>query len=106
VRGRHHEVLVGSQHRQPVANAKLRQYGIDRADLQASPPTPISEFRRIDVILAVRRQKRQCREPLDDVFARPRTGEALQQFLQNEAGRDEQPTLGTDVIPNSLIVRS
>lgn len=68
-----------------MTNAKLRQYGLDRADLQASPPTPISEFRRIDVILAVWRQKRQCREPLDDVFACARSGEPLQQLTDGNA---------------------
>lgn len=67
-----------------MANAELRQDGIDRANLQTGPTTAISQFRGSDMILPVRRQQRQRREPIDDVFPRSRTGEALQQFLQDQ----------------------
>ena len=78
------EIVVGRQERKLVADAELREHGVDRADLQTGPATAISQFRGIDVILPVRRQKRQGCEPVDDVFTRPRARESLQQFLQNQ----------------------
>ena len=69
-----------------MANAHLRQNGIDRANLQTGATTAIAQFRRGDVILPVGREKRQGCEPIDDVLARPRAGKSLQQFLQDETG--------------------
>ena len=88
-----YEIVVGRQERKLVADAELREHGVDRADLQAGPATTISQVRGIDVILPVRGQKRQGGEPVDDVFARPRAGESLQQFLQNQPrGQDSVAT--------------
>ena len=81
-----YEIVVGRQQGKLMANAELRQNGIDRAKLQTGATTAISEFRRIDVILAVGRQKWQDCESVDDVFARPRAGKSLQQFLQDQPG--------------------
>ena len=78
------EVVIGGEQRQLVTNAQLRKHGVDRADLQAGATTAISQLRGIDVILPVWGQKRQGREPINDVFACPRAGESLQQFLQDE----------------------
>ena len=78
------EVVIGRQQRQLVTNAELRNQGVNRANLQARATTAISQFRGIDVILSVRGQKRQRHEPVNDIFTRPRTGESLQQFLQDQ----------------------
>ena len=86
------EVVIGGEHRQLVTNAELRKHGVNRADLQSCATTTISQLRGIDVILPVRRQKRQGRESIDDVFARPRTGESLQQFLQDQSSGDDGAT--------------
>ena len=67
-----------------MANAELCKNSIDRANLQTGPTTSIAQFRGIDVILPVRRQKRQGPEPVDDVFTRARSDESLQEFLQNQ----------------------
>ena len=66
-----------------MTNAKLREDGVNRADLHAGATTAISQFRCIDVILAIWRQKRQRRESLDDLSTRSRTGESLEQLLQD-----------------------
>ena len=79
------EVVIGGEHRQLMTNAQLREHSVNRANLQSSATTTISQFRGIDVILPVRGQKRQGREPLNDVFACPRAGESLQQFLQDQS---------------------
>ena len=74
-----------------MANAELREYGVYRANLQTCPPTAISQLRGLDVILPVGGQKRQRCEPGDDVFARSRARESLQQFLQDQP-RDQNGT--------------
>ena len=85
MRRRQNEVVIGRQHDQLMTNAKLREHGVNSADLQAGATTAISQFRGFDVILPVWRQKRQGRETLNNVLARPRAGESLQQFLQNQS---------------------
>jgi hypothetical protein len=81
-----HEIVVGRQQGERMADTELRQNGVDGTYLQTGPATAVSQFRRIDVILPVRGQERQGCEPVDNVFARARTGKSLQQFLQNESG--------------------
>ena len=79
------EVVIGSEHRQLMTDAELREHRVNRTNLQASATAAISQLRSTDMILPVRGQKRQGREPIDDVFARPWAGESLQQFLQNQS---------------------
>ena len=63
------EVVVGGEHRQLMTNAELREHSVNRTYLQPGATTMVSQFRGIDVIPPVRRQKRQGREPVNDVFA-------------------------------------
>src|SRR5258706_12949097 len=77
------EIVVSGQQRKLVTNTQLRNDGVDRANLEAGATTAIAQVRGIDVILSGWRQKRQGREPVNDVFARPGAGESLQQFLQD-----------------------
>ena len=90
VLGNVREILVGGQHREVVADAKLRQKSIDRSDLHALSATVVPQLRRLDVIVAIRHDERQRGKGLDDL--RPVLGpdEALQELLQNEAGRQKR----------------
>ena len=83
------KVVVGAEHDQFVAKTQLGQERIDRSDLDPATTAEIAQFRRLYVIVSIRRQQRQHREPLQNGFAIPRAGETLQQFLQNQAGDDD-----------------
>lgn len=78
------EIVVGCQQHQVVTNAELRDYRVDRADLQAGAPATIAQFRSVDVIQPVRSQERQRRKTVNNVLSRPRAGKPLQQFLQDQ----------------------
>jgi hypothetical protein len=78
------EIVVGCQQHQVVTNAQLRDYRVDRADLQAGAAATIAQVRSVDVIQPVRSQERQRRKTVDDVLSRLRTGKSLQQFLQDQ----------------------
>lgn len=69
-----------------MPDAKLRDYSIDGADLDAGAAAAIAQCSSIDMILAVRLQEGQHVEPVDDVLGGPRTGKSLQQFLEDKAG--------------------
>ena len=81
------EILVGGQHREVVAHAQLRQKRVDRPDLHALSAAVISQFRRMDVIVAIRDDERQRRKALDELGPAFGSGEALQKFLQDKARR-------------------
>jgi hypothetical protein len=78
-----HKVAVGRQQLQLVTHAELRNDGVNGADLQPGATASIAQVCGVDVILPVRRQKRQGGESVNDVFARTRAGKSLQQFLQD-----------------------
>ncbi len=67
-----------------MANAKLRDHGVYRADLQAGTAASIAQLRSVDVILPVRSQERQRRKAVNDVFSCLGARKSLQQFLQDE----------------------
>gem|GEM_PF-4254948 len=87
VRGGSDKVVVGRQQRQSVTDAELREQSVDGADLHTGATAAITQFRGVNMILPVRGEERQGREPVDDVFTRTRTCEPLQQFLQNQSRR-------------------
>jgi hypothetical protein len=80
------EVVVRRQQLQVVADAKLREQRVDRADLNASASALITQVSCADVVFAIRDDKRQRSKPLDDVSVRAGPVEALQKLLQNEPG--------------------
>jgi hypothetical protein len=80
------KVSVGRQHREVVADTKLRQKRIDRAGLNAAPSTFVFQFGRLHMVAPVGHQQRQRGEPIEDLRSVPRSGEALQNLLRNEAG--------------------
>lgn len=83
------KVFVGREHREVVAKAELRQQRIDRADLNAASSAFVSLIGRVHMVAPIGNQQRQSGEPFEDLPAIPRSGEALQELLQNEPGRHE-----------------
>lgn len=53
MRGRHREIVVGSQQRQIVPDAQLRDDAINGSDLHAGAPTGVAQLGGVDVILPV-----------------------------------------------------
>ena len=72
-----------------MADAKLGEQRIDGADLHPGAPATVAQVRGFNVILPVRRQKREGGKALDDVLARSRAAESLEQLLQDEARDDD-----------------
>lgn len=84
MRSRPDEIVVGREQRQFMADAKLREKGVDRAELHPHAPTTVAQVRGVNVVLPVRNEERQGREPLDDVSPCARASEPLQEFLQDQ----------------------
>ncbi len=82
------KVLVGRQHRQIVPNAKLRQQGVDRSDLDTAAATFVAQLRGVDMVAPIRNQQRQGGKSIHNSLAIPRSGKALQKLLQHQAGRE------------------
>jgi len=80
------EIMVGRQQLQLVANAELGEQCVNRADLNAGTPTPITQVRCTDMVVAIRNHERQRCEPCNDVSVSAGPGKALQEFLQHEPG--------------------
>lgn len=78
MRRRQPEIVVSGQQRKVVPNAKLREHGVNRTDLDTCTTATIPQFRGLYMILAIRRQNRQRREPVNDLVAHSRPGETLQ----------------------------
>ncbi|MDZ4327933.1 MAG: hypothetical protein U1A73_23355 [Pseudomonas sp.] len=83
------EVVVGAQQRQIVSNAKLSEQRVDCANLNTRSTAGIAKIGGCNMVVAIRLQQRKRREVLDDLVARLRPGESLQQFLQNQPGDDD-----------------
>lgn len=84
------EIPICTEHREVVPQAELCQESVDRTDLHAMPPAGRAQIRRGDVVVPVRHEQRQRREPLEDRVARLRSLEPLQDLLQNQAGRADR----------------
>jgi hypothetical protein len=63
---------------------------VDRPDLHALSAAVVPQLRRLNVIVAIRHDQRQRRKAIDDLGPTLRPGEALQEFLQDEAGRQKR----------------
>ena len=83
------KVFVGRQHHEVVAETKLCQQRIDGADLNAAASACVSQFGRVHMVAPVWNQQRQRIEPVEDLPAARRSGEALQKLLQSEPSGDE-----------------
>ena len=73
-----------------MADAKLREQRINGPDLHAGAAARIAQIGGGDVIVPIRREKGQRREAGQELCARPWAREALQQFLQDEAGGEDR----------------
>lgn len=80
------EIAVRRQHREIMAQAELRQERVDGADLRARPTTAIAQLGGLNMVPSVRRDKRQGREPIENLRSRLGSGESLQQLLQDQTG--------------------
>jgi hypothetical protein len=75
------EIPISRKQLQFVPKAELSEQGVDGADLNTRASTSIAKARGADVVFAIRHDERKCAEPVYDVFAGPRAGETLQEFL-------------------------
>ena len=71
-----------------MAYAKLREQSVDGADLSAGSATCVSNSCGANVIISVRLYERETGKMLNDLRLCLRPGEALKQFLQDQAGSD------------------
>lgn len=72
-----------------MPDAELRNQGIDGAELDTCPATGVSHTGRSHMVFPVRLNQCQRGEPLHDLIACLGTCEALKQFLQHQAGGDD-----------------
>ena len=83
------EIGVGRQHCQIVTYAQLREESVNCSDLHAASATAISQFGRVDVILAIRRYHWNGRKSFEDLIAGLRACKPLEKILKDEAGRQD-----------------
>ena len=82
------KVVVGAQKHQIVPQTELNQHCVDRSDLDTVPAAGVAYFCSFDVVLAIWLQKREGGESLNQLGSRLRSSEPLQQFLEDQAGRE------------------
>lgn len=90
------EVVIRGEHRQLVANAKVREERVDGTYLHTTAPAGVAQLGRVDMILPIGHQERDCGESLEDLLARLRAREALQQLLQHETSGNDGLTVGEE----------
>jgi len=74
-----------------VTDAELGEQSVDGSKLQTCSAAGIPETRCLNVIAPIGCYQRQCRESSNDLVARAGSGESLQQFLEDQAGRYDRP---------------
>jgi hypothetical protein len=83
------EVLVRGQQHKVVPSTELDQQRIDGSYLHTTATTGVADFRRFDVILTAWLKEGESKEAFHKLGARLRPREALQQFLDDEPGRED-----------------
>ncbi len=78
MRGRVKEVPIHAQQDQFVSNRELNQKCIDRPKLNTVSPAAVANFGSLNVVVAVRRDRWQRRETMQDRVALTRAPEPLQ----------------------------
>ena len=84
------EVRIRGEHRQLESNGESGEQCIDRSDLESASSASIPEIRGLDVVVAIRTQKGQGAESVDDRVACAGAVESLEELLRYEAGRKDQ----------------
>lgn len=82
------KILVRRQQNQFMPATELDEQGIHGSDLDATTATGVANLGRFDMVLPVWLQERERGESFDNLDARLRPRETLQQFLENEPGRE------------------
>ncbi|CAG1003919.1 hypothetical protein BURK2_03251 [Burkholderiales bacterium] len=72
-----------------MTNTELRKQRIDRADLHAGLSTGVAKGCRGDMVFTVGLKQRQRAKTLDDLSGGFWPRKALQEFLENQPGRDD-----------------
>jgi hypothetical protein len=86
------EVPIRDEQAKLVANAELGEDRVDGADLDATAAYATAELRSLEVVMAIRCDKRQGTETRDDRLLVAGAAKALEEFLVDERrSRDELP---------------
>lgn len=81
--------MIRTEQDKVVPPAELDEHRVDGSQLDTVATARISNFRSFDVVFAVRLQESDRGEPGDQLVARLRPVETLQQFLQHQPGRED-----------------
>lgn len=82
------EVLISAEERQAVAHTEFRYERINCTDLDSGASARVAQRCSLDVVVPVRNQKRHSGKALENLCTCLRSGEALQQLLENESGSE------------------
>ncbi|MDN5760808.1 MAG: hypothetical protein L0H41_00620 [Microlunatus sp.] len=88
------EVAVGGEQRVVVADGELGDECVDGPDLHTGSATGIAELGGGDVVIPVGAYQGEVAESCDDLGAGSVGNEPLQQFLEDQAGRDDEVVTG------------
>lgn len=88
-RHRLHEVTIGREEREIVANTKRSDQRIDCAQLNASPPASVANVSGSNEVLAGWLQPSKRGEALENLIPSPKTTETLQELLEHEPGHED-----------------
>ncbi len=72
-----------------MPDTQLSKQCVNGANLHACLTTGIAQGCRSDMVVAIGLKQRESSKPFDDLISGPGTREALQQFLENQACRDD-----------------
>ena len=83
------EVVVRAEQDQVVPKTQLDKQSVDRTDLNAAPTARVADRGSFDVVRLVGLQEPKRAEALDKLRPCLRPDKPLQQFLQNQTGRED-----------------
>jgi hypothetical protein len=86
--GSQFEIVVGSQKRQVMPDAQLRDHRVDRSNSNPGSAARVAKLGGGYVVFPVGLEQRKCGEAFDDLCGSFRAREALQQLLKNKTGGD------------------
>lgn len=79
------EVLISAEQRESVPDTEFRDERINRTDLDSGTAAGVAERCCLDVVVAIRNQKRYGRKAIENLSTCLGSSEALQQLLENES---------------------
>ena len=93
------EIAVRRQHRQVATNTKLSQQGVNRPHVHTASTARIADVRGFDVVDSRRPNPVRSGKTFGNERGRLRTADALEEFLQDEAGRTNRLAVVERVTP-------